>query len=458
MSSIRTRTRRDGTSYTQVLYRDDNGKQSGCSFEDPGHALDWKKLLDTFGVDFALKQLQPAEDVVHIPTVKAAGASYITDLTGVQDGTRTRYRAYMRNDVEKYFGANMLVTAISAIAVRKWVNHLQKKRKNSPKTIANKHGFLYGLMESLRIEGVIETNPCQRTKLPRVDMAEMCFLEVDEFEVLHDTLPARWRLFVKFLVASGCRWGEATALRVGDIDRRRNTVRISRAWKYTGGKRELGAPKTKKGRRTVSLDPTLIDELDLTGRSRGDWLFTNERGEPIHVTTFYKQVWRPTLDALTADLADPEDDPLHGKRPRIHDLRHTCASWLLNANTPLQVVQAHLGHESIKTTSDRYGHLDRRTAAEAALTLGKSLPSNEPTVVGIRAVGVDELLPIAARLEELTGTVFDISRLGGSVEGWLVAWCDGPTKGEVRALLSKMRSDTTNLQLARIQTLRPAAA
>lgn len=55
-------------------------------------------------------------------------------------------------------------------------------------------------------------------------------------------------------------------------------------------------------------------------------------------------------------------------RPRIHDLRHTHASWLIPAGVPLTVIQGRLGHESIKTTSDRYGHLaDDADAAAAAV-------------------------------------------------------------------------------------------
>ncbi|MDX3849451.1 tyrosine-type recombinase/integrase [Streptomyces sp. AK02-01A] len=45
------------------------------------------------------------------------------------------------------------------------------------------------------------------------------------------------------------------------------------------------------------------------------------------------------------------------KRPRIYDLRHTHASWLIAGKVPLPVIQARLGHESITTTVDRYGHL-----------------------------------------------------------------------------------------------------
>lgn len=57
------------------------------------------------------------------------------------------------------------------------------------------------------------------------------------------------------------------------------------------------------------------------------------------------------------------------RRPRIHDLRHTHVSWLIAAGVPLPAIQRRLGHESITTTIDRYGHLApelHQAAADAA--------------------------------------------------------------------------------------------
>lgn len=75
-----------------------------------------------------------------------------------------------------------------------------------------------------------------------------------------------------------------------------------------------------------------------------------------------------TLPARLAQQLDELGDQLRA-RPRIPDLRHTHASWLIAAGVPLTVIQRRLGHESIKTTSDLYGHLaeDADAAAAAAL-------------------------------------------------------------------------------------------
>jgi integrase len=53
-------------------------------------------------------------------------------------------------------------------------------------------------------------------------------------------------------------------------------------------------------------------------------------------------------DAISRGLA---------KRPRIHDLRHTHVAWLISDNIPMAAIQRRMGHKSITTTIDRYGHL-----------------------------------------------------------------------------------------------------
>jgi integrase len=174
---------------------------------------------------------------------------------------------------------------------------------------------------------------------------------------------------VEFLVASGARFGEATALRPGDIDLAEGTVRIQRAWRYVVGDGfQLGPPKTKRSIRTIDVDPRVLGNLDLTGA----WVFTNSgRGwhggpdDPVRGPNFHTNVWVPSLvRAKEAGLT---------KKPRVHDLRHTNASWLIQADVPLTVIQRHLGHESIQTTSDRYGHLDRKSSRVVATVIGKAL-------------------------------------------------------------------------------------
>ena len=68
-----------------------------------------------------------------------------------------------------------------------------------------------------------------------------------------------------------------------------------------------------------------------------------------------------------------------GRDVRVHDLRHTHASWLIAAGVPLPVIQRRLGHESITTTVDRYGHLAPDSDVAVLAALDAQLATTEAT-------------------------------------------------------------------------------
>jgi integrase len=203
------------------------------------------------------------------------------------------------------------------------------------------------------------------------------------------------------------RWSEATALRPGDWDLDAGVVRVSRAWKDSKAKgRYLGAPKTRKSKRTIAIPPGLVDVVRPLVEARGEFVFTNRHGNPIIQQTFYKEVWDPARNLAngkpafattrggkwdssrgghtwTAKPAGPGEQ-LH-KQPRIHDLRHTHASWLINAGVPLPVIQQRLGHESITTTVDRYGHLSPDNLTMAAIATQVAMAGALPEAIAVAA-------------------------------------------------------------------------
>ena len=241
------------------------------------------------------------------------------------------------------------------------------------KTIANAHGLLSAVLSAAgRRYGL--PNPAEGVRLPSDGEAEeMVFLTAAEYDRLLGATPEYWQPLVALLAGTGCRWGEATALRASDFDLDADVpvVRISRAWKRgERGGVYLGSPKTRRGRRTVTLDPTtvglvrgLVDKALEDGRP-DELLFVGARGGRVAHQNFHPRVW---LRAVAASgLA---------KRPRIHDLRHSHASWLIAAGVPLPVIQYRLGHESIKTSVDRYGHLLPGAGELAAASMEKVFSS-----------------------------------------------------------------------------------
>jgi integrase len=143
----------------------------------------------------------------------------------------------------------------------------------SGKTVANKHGFLYSALNAGVRAGRITSNPAAGQRLPTSERKDMVCLSREDFVRLLESVTGPRRPLVEFLVASGCRWGEATALRPSDVDREKGTVRITRAWKrtYDRGGYELGPPKTKRSARTINMPKSVLDKLDYSG----EWLFTN---------------------------------------------------------------------------------------------------------------------------------------------------------------------------------------
>lgn len=341
-------------------------------------------MIAKLGAEAAHRALeQRLSAPVGVPTVADWCSRHIEALSGVQADTLARYRGYVANDLGAL--AAMPVSAVTPEDVARWVNGLERTGA-SGKTIKNKHGFLSAAFSRAVTAGLVPSNPCKGTRLPRTEVEPMVFLTHEEYARFLDYVTPYWRPLVVTLFSTGLRWGEATALQVGDVDLDAGTISVSRAWKRN---RTLGPPKSKRSRRTISIAPETIDVLRplVEGRPADAWVFVNHRGDPVRHQTFHDNVWQPAVRLANGEPAaagkrvarrrdaagrviQPATVPL-GKRPRIHDARHTCASWLLGAGVPINYVQAHLGHESITTTVDRYGHVmpAARQAIAGALSL-----------------------------------------------------------------------------------------
>ena len=368
MASLRFRQRKDGSTYTSVLYVL-NGKQTSSSFNDHAEAVRFQGLANKTTPAKALEVWAATTPSADGFTVASWCTHHVDHLTGVNEATRTRYRRYIVNDIAPSKIGPLPLAALTNADAAQWLNALT----GSAKTAANKHGFLAGALNAAVREGHISANPCDRNRLRRDQPAEMVFLTHEEFRLLRSCVSQHWEPLVEFLVASGARFGEATALQPGDINLAEGTVNIRRAWRYVVGEGfQLGPPKTKRSVRTIDVAGTTLAKLNLTG----EWVFTNSGrstnggpDDPVRGPNFYTNVWVPAL-------AKAKEKGLT-KKPRVHDLRHSNASWLIQAGVPLTVIQRHLGHESIQTTSDRYGHLDRESSRVVAAVVGEALNPNK---------------------------------------------------------------------------------
>lgn len=395
-ASIRRRLLTKGGEKFDVRWREEGASKS-ASFDTYQQAEDYARAIRVMGPRGAAKALT-AQVNLRTPTVNEYGDMYIAGKSGVEPKTLDHYRVFMRESIGPEFGA-LPITAVTPEHIAAWVNkqatepRVLKSGKAAPpysaKTIKNRHSFLAGMFQQAIDRGLVQKSPCRGTRMPATSRKEMVFLSSDEFTTLLEFIPERHKSLILLLAATGLRWGEATALRHDDFDLEKGTLRVTRAWKSAKSRGwYIGPPKTQRSRRTVSLPADLIPQLEpLLDRSR-PYVFLNRTGGPIRQQNFYEAVWNPArrlANGLPAydgtrkgkvRIADrtggvwdrePAAEPI-GKTPRIHDLRHTHASWLINAGVPLPIVQARLGHESINTTISVYSHLSpdfHRVGAEA---------------------------------------------------------------------------------------------
>ena len=149
-----------------------------------------------------------------------------------------------------------------------------------------------------------------------------------------------------------------------------------------GGRLVTGPTKT--GRRRVVPLPRFLCELlgDHIGRySAQGYVFTAARRGPIRHHNFMVRTFKPAV--VRAGLPPTV---------RFHDLRHTCAALLIANGRHMEEIKEHLGHSSIRVTSDRYGHLFPSAREAVADALGATyrghladLPRTEAPIVSLRS-------------------------------------------------------------------------
>lgn len=372
MSSLETRRNRAGDMSYRVRFRYE-GRNRAETFFSETKAQNWRKLLDAAGPVKALAALEEPEPAGGARTVADQVASHIEHLTGVTDGTRSRYAGYLRRTIEPHAMGRTPLHMLNRDVVADWVNDLAAEGK-AAKTIKNHHSLLSASLTSAVRAQLIGSNFAEgiRIATPEDQGEEMVTLTLPEVWEFIAATAEHWRPMVTFMFGTGVRFGEASAVRVGDVDLDAGHARIRRAWKDTDGHgHQLGVPKSRRSVRTVVFGRDVAAAIRplLEGRPFTGYLFRNTQGNPVRRTNFAEQAWDQSVHVFAGDrkTVTPRRgrstvawEPGPGKRPTPHDARHTYASLQILRGASDAFLQRQLGHESITTTINLYTHL--RTA------------------------------------------------------------------------------------------------
>lgn len=194
--------------------------------------------------------------------------------------------------------------------------------------------------------GLVRANPCASVTAPRPQKAGFTVLSPEQVRALLDATPELYRPVLLAAVLTGLRWSELANLQVTDWHRERGVLIVHRDTKTTQW-------------RSVPVHPELHAALEVYVADRTDGpLFCSLLGRPLSHSNYRRDAWLPALAAT-------------GITARWHDLRHTHATWLLEAGADVVTVQHLLGHAQI-TTTQIYAHTAdaRKRAAIDGLNLG----------------------------------------------------------------------------------------
>ncbi|MCL5075121.1 MAG: site-specific integrase [Chloroflexi bacterium] len=221
--------------------------------------------------------------------------------------------------------------------------------KTSKRTSLGVYRMLHKALADAERWGLIASNPLAVVDVPKYRPREKRLWEPEQIQMfLRAMLEGKGgtysSLFV-FLLASGCRLGEALGLRWSDIDWHKDTIRIERQVVQVDNKAIEDAPKTRSGVRTITLPAFGLEALKMQkAKAASMRVFVSEVG-----TTPLRSNLRRSLVGVCKKLGLPVI--------MIHSLRHLHLSLLAMNGVPVKVAQARAGHSSPTVTMQVYTHV-----------------------------------------------------------------------------------------------------
>lgn len=330
-----------GTWYVMAWYRDWTGeRKQKCKrgFPTKREAQDWERSF----------QMQTAADMDM--TFEAFVELYTKDVRPrLKENTWLTKENIIQKKILPYFGKRK-ISEITTKDVIAWQNELlayrdEQRKPYSQTYLKTLHNQLSAIFNHAVRFYDLHSNPAAKAgNMGTEERREMLFWTKEEYQKFAEEMmdkPISYYAF-QMLYWTGIREGELLALTPADFDFERGTVKISKTYQRLKGKDVITSPKTKKSNRTIQMPDFLCEEMQeffkmQYGLKKKDRIFT------INKSYLHREMDR---GAEAAGV----------KRIRIHDLRHSHISLLIDMGFSAVAIADRVGHESIEITY-RYAHL-----------------------------------------------------------------------------------------------------
>ena len=277
------------------------------------------------------------------------------------DDYKKRYKPTTVNTTQTLFNTHILpffgemeLCKVTPFVIREWQNEILEKKNNNKKLSENTKSSLFSALKSLfswavKYHGLNE-NPCKNlgsfgTKKNQNEMNIWSFEEFDTFINKLNEFGKKYfveMMAFKTLFWTGMRVGELMALTFGDVDLENKMININKTLSKVKGKVYITAPKTLGSKRKILIPEILLNDLkyyfenfDIVSTKR---IFEIKTARLRYILTKFTNV-------------------LGLKRIRIHDFRHSHASYLLFLKADITAISKRLGHDNLQTTINTYSHL-----------------------------------------------------------------------------------------------------
>jgi integrase len=286
----------------------------------------------------------------------------------LRTSTFENYQMYARLHIEPALG-HIPLASLNADDIQSLYNKLQKAGK-APATIHKIHQIIHSCLGKAVEKRMLAWNPSTATERPPVRPEEAKALteeDMDKFLAAMDRESHKWRAAFLTLLGTGLRVGELLALEWGDIDFAGGLIYVRRGLSRTRAGLVVEAPKTEKSKSAVPVPETVLAALREHQKAQKVIIMENRDRYKNTALVF------PT-DVGTYML--PRNFQRHyyallkkagiSQRVKLHGLRHTFATRLLEQGESLRVVQELLRHTDIKTTANIYSHVTPKVKEKAA--------------------------------------------------------------------------------------------
>ena len=294
---------------------------------------------------------------------------YMEDMTArLKQSTLLTKKTVLQTHILPFFGSKP-INEIKASDVRRWQAKLMSSPNNYSQTYLKKiNTELNSIINYAKRFYDLNTNPCGKAgTIGKAKAEEMDYWTYDEYITFREGVKDKPLSYICFegLYWTGMREGELLALSPADIDLDNKTISINRTYQRIEGKDVFTSPKTRKSKRKIPIPDFLCQELSDYIQSRY-MLDADERLFPVTKSYLSHEMIRGCKNTGV-------------KKIRIHDIRHSHASLLINQGCDALMLADRLGHEKVSTTLNTYSHLFPHKQQELVHSLESLQATDSPT-------------------------------------------------------------------------------